>query len=112
MEGRGGFCIKSRRNKNDCQDGALPLGDTLHGGRDPNVPGPRGPGPRHRSQIPWTCPRGWQGHWVPAEKIPGARNAEPADLESCKAALGRFHALGFVHGDCNKYNFLVTRPGG
>ncbi|KAH8904103.1 alpha-galactosidase A [Coniochaeta sp. PMI_546] len=45
------------------------------------------------------------------EKIPDGRNAEPADLEICEAALRRFHALGFVHGDCNKYNFIV-RPDG
>ena len=45
------------------------------------------------------------------EKIRDGRNAEPADLEICKAALRRFHALGFVHGDCNKYNFII-RPDG
>lgn len=45
------------------------------------------------------------------EKIPDGRHAEPADLEICKAALRRFHGLGFVHGDCNKYNFIL-RPDG
>ncbi|KAI1288720.1 alpha-galactosidase A [Xylaria venustula] len=45
------------------------------------------------------------------EKIPGGRNAEPPDLEACKTTLRRFHALGFVHGDCNKYNFII-RPNG
>lgn len=45
------------------------------------------------------------------EKIPDGRHAEPADLEMCKAALRRFHELGFVHGDCNKYNFII-RPDG
>ncbi|OAA62438.1 alpha-galactosidase A [Niveomyces insectorum RCEF 264] len=45
------------------------------------------------------------------EKVTDGRNAEPADLEICAAALRHFHALGFVHGDCNKYNFIV-RPGG
>ncbi|KAI1498811.1 alpha-galactosidase A [Biscogniauxia marginata] len=45
------------------------------------------------------------------EKVPDGRNAEPADLEICEAALRRFHALGFVHGDCNKYNFII-RPDG
>jgi predicted Ser/Thr protein kinase len=45
------------------------------------------------------------------EKIPDGRNAEPADLEICEATLRRFHALGFVHGDCNKYNFII-RPDG
>lgn len=42
------------------------------------------------------------------EKVPDGRNAEPADLEICKAALRRFHALGFLHGDCNKYNFIIS----
>lgn len=45
------------------------------------------------------------------ERVPDGRNAEPADLEICYAALRRFHALGFVHGDCNKYNFII-RPDG
>ncbi|KAI4864995.1 alpha-galactosidase A [Hypoxylon rubiginosum] len=45
------------------------------------------------------------------EKVPDGRNAEPADLGICEAALRRFHALGFVHGDCNKYNFII-RPDG
>lgn len=45
------------------------------------------------------------------EKIPSGRNAEPNDLGICEAALRRFHALGFVHGDCNKYNFVI-RPDG
>lgn len=45
------------------------------------------------------------------EKVPDGRNAEPADLAICAAALRRFQALGFVHGDCNKYNFII-RPDG
>lgn len=44
------------------------------------------------------------------ERVADGRNAEPADLEICRAALRRFHALGFVHGDCNKYNFIIC-PG-
>jgi predicted Ser/Thr protein kinase len=43
------------------------------------------------------------------EKIPDGRHAAPADLEICKAALRRFHGLGFVHGDCDKHNFII-RP--
>ncbi|KAM0283753.1 hypothetical protein ACHAQH_002342 [Verticillium albo-atrum] len=43
------------------------------------------------------------------EKVPDGRPAEPSDLKRCKAALGRFHALGYIHGDCNKYNFII-RP--
>jgi hypothetical protein len=45
------------------------------------------------------------------EKIPNGRNAEPPDLDICKSALRRFHALGFVHGDCNKYNFIICPDG-
>ncbi|KAI0432583.1 hypothetical protein F5Y09DRAFT_301274 [Xylaria sp. FL1042] len=45
------------------------------------------------------------------EKVVDGRNAESSDLEVCKATLRRFHALGFVHGDCNKYNFII-RPDG
>ncbi|KAI3323078.1 alpha-galactosidase A [Xylariaceae sp. AK1471] len=45
------------------------------------------------------------------EKIPNGRNAEPPDLEICKTTLRRFHALGLVHGDCNKYNFIICPDG-
>jgi predicted Ser/Thr protein kinase len=43
------------------------------------------------------------------EKIPDGRNAETADLKLCEAALQTFHSLGYVHGDCNKFNFII-RP--
>ncbi|KAI1129967.1 alpha-galactosidase A [Nemania abortiva] len=43
--------------------------------------------------------------------IPDGRNAEPSDLKACQTALRRFHMLGLVHGDCNKYNFII-RPDG
>ncbi|KAI0541720.1 alpha-galactosidase A [Xylaria digitata] len=45
------------------------------------------------------------------EKIPNGRNAEPPDLEICKTTLRRLHALGLVHGDCNKYNFIICPDG-
>ncbi|KAI1747058.1 alpha-galactosidase A [Xylaria castorea] len=45
------------------------------------------------------------------EKVVDGRNAESSDLEICKATLHRFHTLGFMHGDCNKYNFII-RPDG
>lgn len=41
------------------------------------------------------------------EWIPNARAAGPGDLEACKEALGRLHALGFILGDINNFNFLV-----
>lgn len=45
------------------------------------------------------------------EKAPNGRHAESADLEICEAALRRFHALGYLHGDCNKYNFIILPDG-
>ncbi|KAK4163130.1 cyclin f-box [Cladorrhinum sp. PSN259] len=44
------------------------------------------------------------------EKIEG-RSASVQDLGVCKTALGKLHKLGFVHGDVNRYNFLVTEGG-
>ncbi|KAK8192035.1 hypothetical protein IWZ00DRAFT_545138 [Phyllosticta capitalensis] len=33
------------------------------------------------------------------------------DLSACEAALARFHGLGLLHGDANRYNFLVGQDG-
>lgn len=44
------------------------------------------------------------------EKIEG-RPASIQDLSACEAALGRLHKLGLVHGDVNRYNFLVAEEG-
>ena len=44
------------------------------------------------------------------EKVEG-RPASHQDLSICEAALGKLHELGFVHGDVNRYNFLVTEEG-
>ncbi len=41
------------------------------------------------------------------EWIESARHAGPEDLEGCRLALGKLHALGIKMGDINKYNFLV-----
>lgn len=41
------------------------------------------------------------------EKVQG-RPASLQDLDACKTALGKLYELGLVHGDVNKYNFLVT----
>ncbi|KAL2210618.1 alpha-galactosidase A [Sarocladium strictum] len=43
------------------------------------------------------------------EKVTHGRPAAPGDLVRCKSALRRFHSLGYLHGGCNKYNF-ITRP--
>lgn len=42
------------------------------------------------------------------EKVEG-RFAGPEDLEKCTASLKRLHDLGVLHGDCNRYNFIVGR---
>lgn len=44
------------------------------------------------------------------EKIKG-RFASFHDLSICEAALGKLHKRGLVHGDVNRYNFLVTEEG-
>ncbi|KAJ8123737.1 hypothetical protein ONZ43_g381 [Nemania bipapillata] len=44
------------------------------------------------------------------EKLEG-RSASIQDLSGCEAALRKFYELGFVHGDVNRYNFLVTEDG-
>ncbi|KFZ04789.1 hypothetical protein V501_08968 [Pseudogymnoascus sp. VKM F-4519 (FW-2642)] len=44
------------------------------------------------------------------EKVEG-RPANSGDLEICKAALQRLHDLGILHGDCNRYNFIITADG-
>lgn len=44
------------------------------------------------------------------EKIEG-RPASMQDLGICETALKKLHNLGFLHGDANKYNFLVTDEG-
>lgn len=41
------------------------------------------------------------------EKIEGRRRASIGDLHKCEKALERFHNLGLLHGDVNRYNFLV-----
>ncbi|KAL2753671.1 hypothetical protein ACRALDRAFT_2060808 [Sodiomyces alcalophilus JCM 7366] len=42
------------------------------------------------------------------EKVDGER-ARPDDLPRCEALLRRVHRLGLVHGDVNRYNFIVNR---
>ncbi|KAL1870721.1 hypothetical protein Daus18300_005041 [Diaporthe australafricana] len=44
------------------------------------------------------------------EKIEG-RFASLQDLSVCETALVKFHKLGLVHGDVNRYNFLITEEG-
>lgn len=44
------------------------------------------------------------------EKIEG-RQAELGDLEACQSIVKRLHSLGILHGDLNKYNFIVGPTG-
>ncbi|KAF2135473.1 uncharacterized protein K452DRAFT_313963 [Aplosporella prunicola CBS 121167] len=41
------------------------------------------------------------------EKVPGAQHAAPEHLSLCRQTLARLHQLCIIHGDVNKYNFLV-----
>lgn len=42
------------------------------------------------------------------EKIEG-QPAAPHDLPACESALRNLHKLGLVHGDMNRYNFIVEK---
>lgn len=44
------------------------------------------------------------------EKLEG-RPAASGDLSSCETAIRKLHGLGLLHGDVNRYNFLVTQQG-
>ncbi|ATY58572.1 alpha-galactosidase A precursor [Cordyceps militaris] len=44
------------------------------------------------------------------EKLEG-RPASVGDLSSCERAVQNLHELGLLHGDVNRYNFLVTEEG-
>ncbi|KAK7710329.1 hypothetical protein SLS64_005914 [Diaporthe eres] len=45
------------------------------------------------------------------ERVPGAREAGTADLDACKAALARLHALGITKGQLSRHSFLVREDG-
>jgi hypothetical protein len=42
------------------------------------------------------------------EKLEGRREAGINDFHNCEVTLKRFHSLGLLHGDPNRYNFLVA----
>lgn len=44
------------------------------------------------------------------EKLAG-RAAGVEDLGACQEVLGRLHGMGVVHGDVNRFNFLVGEGG-
>jgi predicted Ser/Thr protein kinase len=39
------------------------------------------------------------------------RHATVSDLHACEALVSKMHRLGILHGDLNKYNFLVAEKG-
>ncbi|KAI3395960.1 hypothetical protein diail_599 [Diaporthe ilicicola] len=45
------------------------------------------------------------------ERIHDAREAGPEDLDGCRAALARLHALGIARGDLRRHSFLVRSDG-
>ncbi|CVL04870.1 uncharacterized protein FMAN_12914 [Fusarium mangiferae] len=45
------------------------------------------------------------------EKIEGDYATLP-DLPKCEAALRKLHKLGFVHGDANRYSFIIEKSAG
>jgi serine/threonine protein kinase len=45
------------------------------------------------------------------EKVEGGF-ASIEDLPKCEDALRRLHAIGLVHGDVNRYNFIINRSDG
>ncbi|KAI9669891.1 MAG: hypothetical protein M1831_006926 [Alyxoria varia] len=43
------------------------------------------------------------------EKVEGADFASAGDLAPCADAVRRLHRMGLLHGDVNRYNFLIDR---
>ncbi|KAI5856719.1 alpha-galactosidase A [Durotheca rogersii] len=76
---------------------------------------------RHHNQHPNESPiaPNFLGHLTENGRTMGFLlqkvNGEPAcidDLANCEALLRRLHRLGLIHGDVNRYNFLVDRISG
>lgn len=45
------------------------------------------------------------------EKVEGTA-ASIEDLPKCKQVLGQLHDMSVIHGDVNRYNFIVDRSSG
>lgn len=45
------------------------------------------------------------------QKVNG-RHPSSDDLPACEAALRRLHRMGWIHGDVNRYNFLIEQSTG
>jgi len=58
------------------------------------------------------------GHLTEHDRVIGflleyvdGRHADVEDLQACQSIVKRLHALNIVHGDLNRYNFLITPAG-
>jgi predicted Ser/Thr protein kinase len=58
------------------------------------------------------------GHLIEHDRIIGflierieGRHGDISDLGACQSVVKRLHSLGIVHGDLNKYNFIVGPSG-
>ncbi|KAM5345887.1 hypothetical protein ACJ41O_011748 [Fusarium nematophilum] len=76
---------------------------------------------RHQSQHPDEPPiaPNFLGHLTEDGRVMGillqkveGKSACIDDLADCEALLRRVHGLGLVHGDVNRYNFVVDRVAG
>ncbi|EEP78297.1 predicted protein [Uncinocarpus reesii 1704] len=45
------------------------------------------------------------------ERIDYSHRVGPGDLTACQNALAKLHSLGIMHGDVNRYNFLILAGG-
>lgn len=66
--------------------------------------------PRHRNRprVPRAHHRGRPCHRLPdGIHRNNAKAAGPEDLAACQRSRKKLHALGILHGDLNKHNFLV-----
>lgn len=45
------------------------------------------------------------------EKLEDRRNASVGDLNECELVLRKFHSFSIMHGDVNRYNFLIGKDG-
>lgn len=69
----------------------------------------RGIGPKFLGHLTEGGPKG-RVIGLLIEKLEG-RTAGIGDLVACREVLKALHALGFIHGDVNRYNFMITEAG-
>lgn len=71
---------------------------------------------REDNPLELTCAPGFLGHLTENGRVIGVllewvegESAGIGDLAGCEAVVRRMHALDMVHGDVNRYNFIVDR---